>query len=40
MFFHLDSIKEFKSIIQNYIFTTIVIIIVGVSGRGDSKGER
>jgi hypothetical protein len=34
MFFHMDSIKEFRS-----SFQTIVIIIVGVRGKGNNKGE-
>jgi len=34
MFFHMDSIKEFKS-----SFQIIVIIIIGVRGKGNNKGE-
>jgi len=40
MFFHRYSIKEFKSFIQNCRSTTIVVIIIGVKGIGDSKGEK
>ncbi len=40
MFCHIDSIKKFISFLQNWNSTTIVIIIVGVKGGGDSKGER
>jgi len=39
MFFHMDSIKVFKSYIQSWRSTTISIIIVGVRGVRDSKGE-
>ncbi len=39
MFSHMDSIKVFKSYIQSWRSTTISIIIVGVRGVRDSKGE-
>ncbi len=39
MFFHMDSIKEFKKILQIWNFTTTIIIIVDVRGRGNNKGE-
>ncbi len=39
MFFHMDSIKEFRSFLQSWKFTTIIIIIVDVRGRGNNKGE-
>jgi ABC-type Na+ efflux pump permease subunit len=39
MFFHMDSIKVFKSYIQSWRSTTISIIVVGVRGVRDSKGE-
>jgi hypothetical protein len=32
MFFHMDSIREFKSSLQNWSFFTIVIIIVDIRG--------
>ncbi len=32
MFFHMDSIKKFRSSFQNWNFVTIVVIIVGVRG--------
>ncbi len=37
MFFHMDSIKEFKKYIQSWKFTTIAIIIIGVRGVGDRR---
>ncbi len=40
MFFHMDSIKEFKKSIQSWRFVTIAIIIIGVRGVGDSKAEK
>jgi hypothetical protein len=40
MFFHMYSIREFRSLIQNWRFVTIVVIIIGVRGVGDSKGEK
>jgi hypothetical protein len=40
MFFHMDSIKEFKSFIQSWRSPPIVVIIVGVKGIGDYKGEK
>jgi hypothetical protein len=40
MFFHMDSIKEFKSSLQNWNFISIVGIIVGVRGKGNNKGEK
>jgi ABC-type Na+ efflux pump permease subunit len=40
MFFHMDSIRIFRNYIQSWRSTTIVIIIVGVRGVGDSKGEK
>jgi len=39
MFFHMDSIRNFKSLLQNWNFVTIVVIIIGVRGRGNYKGE-
>jgi hypothetical protein len=36
----MDSIKEFKNSIQNWRSTTITIIVIGVMGVGDSKGEK
>ncbi len=39
MFFHMDSIREFINFIQNWRFTTIVVIIISVKGIRDSKGE-
>jgi hypothetical protein len=36
----MDSIIEFKSSIQNWRFATIAIIIIGVRGIEDSKGEK
>ncbi len=40
MFFHMDSIREFKSSIQSWNFATIAIIIISVRGVGDNKGEK
>ncbi len=40
MFFHMDSMKEFRSFIQSWNFTTIIIIIIGVKGGGDNNGGK
>ncbi len=40
MFFHMDSIRKFKNCIQSWKFATIVVIIIGVRGVEDSKGEK
>ncbi len=40
MFFHMNSNREFKSSIQSRRFVTIVVIVIGVKGVGDSKGEK
>jgi hypothetical protein len=40
MFFHMYSIKEFRSFIQNWKFATIVVIMISVRGVRDSKGEK
>jgi hypothetical protein len=40
MFFHMDSIRKFKSSIQSWRSITIVVIVIGVKGLGDSKGEK
>jgi len=40
MFFHMNSIREFKSFIQSWRFVTIVVIIINVRGIGDSRGEK
>jgi hypothetical protein len=40
MFFHMDSIREFKSFIQSWRFITIVVIIISIRGVRDSRGER
>jgi hypothetical protein len=40
MFFHMDSIKKFLKIIQNWRYATIAIIVIGVRGVGDNKGEK
>jgi hypothetical protein len=36
----MDSIRVFKSFIQSWRSTTIIIIVVGVRGIRDSKGEK
>jgi hypothetical protein len=36
----MDSIREFKNYIQNWKSTTIAIIVIGVRGVGDNKGEQ
>jgi hypothetical protein len=36
----MDSIRVFKSFIQSWKSTTIIIIVVGVRGIRDSKGEK
>jgi hypothetical protein len=40
MFFHMDSIRQFKSSIQNWRSSTIVVIVIGVRGVWDNKGEK
>jgi hypothetical protein len=40
MFFHMDSIWEFKSSFQSWSFIIIAIIVVGVRGKGNNKGEK
>jgi hypothetical protein len=40
MFFHMDSIREFRNSIQNWRFTTSAIIVIVVEGIGDSKCEK
>jgi hypothetical protein len=37
MFFHMDSIREFRSFIQSWRSGTIVVIIIGVRGVGDKQ---
>jgi hypothetical protein len=36
----MDSIRKFKSFIQSWKSITIVVIIIGVKGIGDNKGEK
>jgi hypothetical protein len=36
----MDFIREFRSFIRSWRFATIAIIIIGVRGVGDSKGEK
>ncbi len=40
MFFHMDSTRKFKKFIQSWRSITIVVIIIGVRGIGDIKGEK
>jgi hypothetical protein len=40
MFFHMNSIREFKSFIQSWRFVTIVVIIISVRAVRDSRGEK
>jgi len=40
MFFHMDSIREFKSSIQNWKSGTIVVIAISVRGVRNNKGEK
>jgi hypothetical protein len=40
MFFSTDSIRKFKSYIHSCRFVTIVVIVIGVNGIGDDKGEK
>ncbi len=39
MFFHMDSIRKFRSSIQSWRFATIISIVIVVKGIGDNKGE-
>jgi hypothetical protein len=36
----MDSIRKFKSFIQSWRSATIVVIVIGVRGIGDNKGEK
>jgi hypothetical protein len=36
----MDSIREFINFIQSWSFVIIVIIIVGVKGKGNNKCEK
>ncbi len=40
MFFHMDSIREILIFLQGWSFVTIAIIIVGVRGWRNNKGEK
>jgi hypothetical protein len=40
IFFCMDSIRKFRCSIQNWRSSTIVVIIIGAKGVGDSKGEK
>jgi hypothetical protein len=40
MFFHMNLIIKFIIFFQNWRFVTIVVLIVGVKGGGNSKGEK
>jgi hypothetical protein len=40
MFFHTNSIKEFKIFVQNLSFVIIVATIIVVKERWDSKAEK
>jgi hypothetical protein len=39
MFFHMDSIREFRNSIQSWRFATSVVIVTSVRGIGDIKRE-
>jgi hypothetical protein len=39
MFFHMDSIRKFKSFIQSWRSPLMVVIVIGVKGIGDNKCE-
>jgi hypothetical protein len=40
MFFHMDSIKKFKSSIKSWRFFSIIVIIISVRGVRDTKSEK
>jgi len=40
MFFHMDSIRKFKTYIHNCRSITIVVIIIGVKGIEDNKNKK
>jgi hypothetical protein len=40
MFFHIDSIREFKTLVQSWAFATLVVLIIIVIKGGDNKGEK
>jgi hypothetical protein len=37
MFFHMDSIREFKNYIQSWRFAAIIVIVIRVRGVGIAK---
>ncbi len=40
MFFHVDSIRGFKTSFQTWAFATLVVMVIVVRGGGDNKGEK
>jgi hypothetical protein len=40
MFFHMDSIKQFRNSIKCWRLTTIVVIVIDVRGIGDNKAKK
>jgi hypothetical protein len=39
MFFHIDSIKEFITLVQTWASATFIVIVITIRG-GDHKGEK
>jgi hypothetical protein len=39
MFFHIDSIKEFITLVQTWAFATFIVIVITIKG-GDYKGGK
>jgi hypothetical protein len=39
MFFHINSIREFITLVQSWAFVTLAIIVIAIRGKGNNKGE-
>jgi len=39
MFFHIDSIRGFKTSFYTWVFATLFVMVLVVRGGGDNKGE-
>jgi hypothetical protein len=39
MFFHINSIREFITLVQSWAFVTLAIIVIAIRGKRNNKGE-
>jgi hypothetical protein len=39
MFFHINSIREFITLVQSWAFVTLAIIVIAIRGERINKGE-